>query len=257
MKVLVFGNSDTRGEMIDGDTWPVVGCRLYGDATGESVELADRLFLPWGTDPLGRAEQLVNEEAPDAVVIPAVLYGFLVGTVEEQVRHLFGDRAAGAYKAVERWTDGATGTGTFLNGFSRKAMRRLVGTRMITSMPEVRRIYLDVMRMLAQQEQLQVVIMTSANLHGNLHLRTPARRRVRANFHAALREETASRHFDWLDGDEAIAGHELGSDIITSGTPDPRLPAKQQRQGRYPSVGPRRHVHNSPQARRPRQPVRR
>lgn len=214
MKVLLLGNSDTRGEAAAGSSWAETAVAPWR-AAGIEVDLVERRFAPIGARAVEIADRYLRETRPDAVFIPLSEYAFWAASVEVQVRHRFGLRAARFYKrletAFEKLTAGRRGAHGAAHGSVRFVARRLIGVRALASVEEVTATYLAVFSRLAQEEGLDVWVI-SYPLTPLLARKPPELAQARARFLEELGAAAAARYFHWLDGDAAIARAGLTSE---------------------------------------------
>ncbi|MEO8539520.1 MAG: hypothetical protein ABI577_07245 [bacterium] len=206
MKLLVFGNSDTRGAAVSGPTWTELvrrGLELRGE-----LEFVDRNFVPLGERAPEFAERMVVEIEPDVVLLPLSEYVFWAVSVELQVKHRLGARAAAAFKSAERRLDRAARGKPGVRGATHRAMqgfaRRAVGTRAPASAKAVAETYSEVLRRLARIESLEVVVV-SYPFSPLPSLQTASMRKARASFIAQVRQTAEHHHLHWVSGDDLVA----------------------------------------------------
>ena len=212
MRVIVFGNSDTRGAVVPGPTWPELARRSLEALTGP-VELVDRNFVPLGARAASVAARLAEEARGDVLLLPLSEYAFWAETVELQVRRLFGTRAARLFKRAEqRFVRAAARggpAGAATDSVARGLARRVIGTRAPASVAEVIGTYSEVFRRLARLEELEVVVIAYPAPPAAAHW--PRRLRAgRERFIAELRSEADRLRFAWVDGDAVATGAGLG-----------------------------------------------
>lgn len=207
MKILVFGNSDTRGAVVSGPTWPELVRRQIG-AEGDEAELADRQFVPIGDKAPDVAERAAREEQPDIVLLPLGEFAFWAETVELRVRRIFGKRAARWFKQgeqrFERATAGEGGLRRRANRAAKWAARRTIGAEGLASANQVTETYRETFARLARIENTEVVVVAYP-VTPMPALSKPRLREARAQFIAELRREAGQRHFHWISGDELIS----------------------------------------------------
>lgn len=214
MKVLVLGNSDTRGEAAAGSSWAETAITRWRAARIE-VDLTERRFAPIGARAVDIADRYLRETQPDSVFIPLGEYAFWAATVEVQIRHRFGARAGRMYKrletAFEKLTAGRRRAPGAAYGSVRFVARRLIGVRALASVEEVTATYLAVFQRLAQAEALDVWVVAYP-LTPLLARRPAALTLARTRFLEELHAAATARYFHWLDGDAAIARAGLSSE---------------------------------------------
>jgi hypothetical protein len=209
MKVLLFGNSDTRGEAAPGSSWAETALETAGWAGG--VDFYERRFAPVGHRAMALVDGYLDGIEPDVVFIPLSEYAFWAASVEVQIRELFGRRAARVYKRLERAFERLTGGDRRVAAVAREsvrgAARRVIGVRPLASPEDVEKTYREAFRRLAQHEGLHVYVVA--------YPRTPLLDRdaklaaSRARFLEQLRVAATAHHFRWVDGDEAMSARGL------------------------------------------------
>lgn len=207
MKILVFGNSDTRGAVASGPTWPELVRRAL-DHPGEPAELVDRQFVPVGERAPEIAERAATETQPDIILLPLGEFAFWAETVELRVRRIFGLRIAGWFKRNERRFERATNGQSMLkrraNASAKWVARRVIGAEGLATPKQVTATYAETFRRLARIEHTEVVVVAYP-VTPMPALQRKRLRDARAAFIAELRSEAAARHFHWISGDDIIA----------------------------------------------------
>lgn len=218
MRVLVLGNSDTRGDFAPAPTWTQVA-RDRLNADGASHEFFERGFSPIGDTATAFVDRVVAEHEPDLVVLPLGTFLFSVGFTWPRVRRVFGGRIAGRYRKAEEAFDTKTRpTGAppgRLNTFARRTARRLLGTRPIARRKELEDAYARVLQTLARHEDLDVLLVAYPAERGRL-VKVRRIERERALFLRSVGAEAARRHFRLLDSAPLFASHESDPDIMTA-----------------------------------------
>jgi len=162
MRILVLGNSDTRGEFAPGVTWPEQAAALVSAATREEVSIDERRFSATRPDAPAFAATLVEEVRPDLVLLPLGTFAFTAGFTWVRVQRFFGVRVANWYRKGEAAMDSRTRNEQRLpNSMGRTlrgTMRRLVGTQPMTTSKGLATNYRDVLRALAQAEDCNVLV---------------------------------------------------------------------------------------------------
>lgn len=203
MKILVFGNSDTRGAVVSVPTWPeLVRQRLDG-----TVQLVDRQFVPIGDRAPDVAERAAREEQPDIILLPLGEFAFWAETVELRVRRIFGPRVARAFKRSERRFERATARGGLrrrANALAKWLARHVIGAEGLATPAQVTDTYREVFARLARVENTEVVVVAYP-VTPMPALSRPKLRDARARFIADLKREAVQRHFHWIGGDDLIA----------------------------------------------------
>lgn len=208
MKILVFGNSDTRGAAVSGPTWPELVRRAVSERDGLPAEIVDRQFVPIGERAPDVAERAAREVQPDIILLPLGEFAFWAQTVQLRVRRIFGKRVASWFKNGERRFERATGRrGGIRRRVNRSAKwvaRRVIGAEGLATPKQVTETYRETFARLARIENVEVVVVAypvtpmPAMERGRL-------REARETFIAELRREAGARHFLWVSGDALIA----------------------------------------------------
>ncbi len=217
-KVLVLGNSDTRGEFAPGPTWTAVAqARLNADSP--EYEFAERGFTPLGEGMPAFIERVLAQHEPDLVVLPLGTFLFTVGFSWPRIRKLFGARAANRYRQAEEQFDTKTRPAGAppgrANSAARKTARRLVGTQPIMSRAALEASYGRVLDVLARHEDLDVLLVAYPAERGRL-VKVRKIAAERQAFVDAIGALAARRHFRLLDSAPLFAGREDDDDIMTA-----------------------------------------
>lgn len=204
MKLLILGNSDTSGLFTAGETW--TGILASGlEKHGLQVELIERSFVILNPASARHAERHMRELEPDLVILPVGTAMFTVGFVSKRIEALFGKRAARWYRRMESGFDSRTrDRGTVrnrVNVSARGVVRRVVGTRTMSSEQAVTDGFRAVIDMLARIEETQVALIVAAPV-GPQHHRPGAAERRRA-FLEQVRGAAAAHHFTWIEAEHA------------------------------------------------------
>lgn|GEM_PF-4366652 len=218
VRVLVLGNSDTRGEFAPGPTWVQVARERLN--TGEpGYEFVERGFGPLGDTAAAFAGRLVGQHEPDLVVVPLGTFLFTVGFTWPRVRRVFGQRVADAYRRAEEAFDTRTRPSGAppgrTNTMARRAARRILGTRPIARRTDVEDAYGRVLQELARHENLDVLLVAYPPERGRL-VKVRRIEEERAAFLQALGGLASRRHFRLLDSAPLFAGREAEADMMTA-----------------------------------------
>jgi lysophospholipase L1-like esterase len=217
-RVLVLGNSDTRGEFAPAPTWTQVA-RERLNADGPDYDFVERSFSPLGDSAPAFVQRLVSEHQPDLVVLPLGTFLFTVGFTWPRVRKLFGARMANRYRKAEEAFDTKTrSTGEQpgrLNTLGRRAARRALGTQPIMRRRQLEESYVRVLQALARQEDLEVIIVAYPLERGRL-VKVRRIEEERALFLRSVGAEAARRHFRLLDSAPLFAVRAGEPDLLTS-----------------------------------------
>ena len=203
--VLLLSNSDASGARTGGRGW---GTMLAED-DGTELTVTPVEFFAGAPTAAAYAVRKVEQHRPDVVIVPAGSYGFAVEYVEFRVRRLFGKRAAGWYKRMERGFDTKTrpagGAPKGTNSLVRRVVRRTFGADPAVSQQELTRNVGETLRRLAGVEDTKVVVVTSYPGVGALATRRMAPRR--AVFLRDVHQMAAAHRFPLVNVEQPLAGH--------------------------------------------------
>lgn len=210
MRCLVLGHSGTAGfglTSVD-QTWPALLARILADSGGEEWPVSAAPLFPMGDRAIEYALARTADIQPDLVVLSLNAFPCVVPVVAASVRHRFGRRAERLYTRVERRLEARARSREDEETTNRSAQRwarRLLGTRTMTDVEEVGRVYSEILRGLARLEGIQVAVLAEAlfreNIRRRVHGLTENVDRLRA-----LVRPTAERHrFLWCDATEWLA----------------------------------------------------
>lgn len=208
VKVLVLGDSDSSGRHTGGQSWPeLLGESLSRQGDGPAEVLSTTFSVLPETAP-EFARKKVEATAPDAVVIVLGSWPFTASFVWLRLQQLFGKRVGRWYRGIEERFDARTrdeaGAPGRLNAFSRRVLRRVVGTKAFSTPEEVAQGYGRVFRTLATFEDARVVVIAYPGL--GRHAREGNGPALRKRFFTDMRRIAGEHHFSWVDGGEAFAG---------------------------------------------------
>ena len=175
MRISVLGNSDTTGMLLAPGArgWPeLLGERLRG-LVSEPVVVDSWRFAPYRPGAVRHALDLVRDAQSDFVVLTLASYWCAFGTVRARVEQRFGRRAAMLYSrgehAYSRHVEGGVQPGKPGRLIGRRLARRLVGTDTVMTFSQFVEVYAGLIRELAQQEQLQVLVLGDHHYTQSLH----------------------------------------------------------------------------------------
>jgi hypothetical protein len=207
VRILVFGNSDTRGAVASGPTWPEIARRRISDSHGTEVELIDRTFVPLGRRAPEIAEEIARETQADIVFLPLSEYTFWARTVEWRIQRRFGKRAARWFKRAEdrvyRAATKAGAPGDSAKRGLRFVTRKIIRPGALASPSQVTETYRETLARLARIEQLEVVVVAYP-VTPLPALSEPRMAAARRRFISDIRAAALSRRFRWIDGDALV-----------------------------------------------------
>jgi len=209
LRLLVLGHSDSFGVQLSdrADSWPQVVLRELPALAGRPVELHQRPLAAIRPGVGRRAETILQEFPPDIAIFATNPYGFAVGTVANRIRQRFGDRVSNRYLRAERKLDGWTRNSRFgrvLNHGTRRVVRRVVGTAPEASFADVLEAHLEVLRVLAREEQLQVMVQGGNRLSSWLQKEDPTLPPRVEELGRMARTFCQEHHFVWFDTEAAL-----------------------------------------------------
>lgn len=219
MKILVFGNSDSSGQFVEGRTWTELAEAMLIERDMPDAAVNTVRFSAEAPSAVAYVEKKVTNVEPDAVVLPIGSFAFTAGFVWVRVGSLFGERAGRWYRRVEEGFDSRTRKGgrprRMLNAAGRRVTRTIIGTKPLSTREAVTRSYLEVLRALSRHENLPVVIITYPG--AGAHARSAKAIAARRLFFAELRAAADGYRYQWVDGPEvfaSVAGPVHGADSL-------------------------------------------
>ncbi|MFN8505986.1 MAG: GDSL-type esterase/lipase family protein [Dehalococcoidia bacterium] len=206
---LVLGHSGTRGEGLDGaPPWPVLLEALLA-AHGVPARIAAIDLFPNGAKAADFALRKVVESRPDAVLVSLNAFPCAVPVVSREVRERFGERAGSVYAKVERAWQRHTAerrAPAAIERTVRMIAHRAVGARPMLTVAAAAEAYVLVLERLTALEGPRPVVIGEVPFSAALRRRHPrAMARVR-ELQALVRPVAESRHIDWIDLGEELAG---------------------------------------------------
>lgn len=224
MRISVLGNSDTTGMLLGrgARTWPAILEERLARVVAEPVRVDSWRFAPYRPGAVPHALDLVKDAQPDLVVLTLASYWCAFGTVRARVEHLFGRRAAMAFgrgeRAYSRRIEGGVHTGKPRRSVVRRSARRLVGTRTLMTHSQFVEVYAALIRELALQEPLQVVVLADHHYTPDVHRMIPGLARAIREIENAIRPIVVERELLWGDLEDAIsAGGRRDAMILSDG----------------------------------------
>jgi hypothetical protein len=207
MKILVFGNSDSTGRFVAGETWTEMAQAALAKKRGTAVEVTTLPFSAEAPSAAAYVEKKTVGLCPDVVVLPVGSFAFTAGFGWVRVRALFGERAGQRYRQVEERFDARTRQGGRLrrtaNIVARRVTRAVVGTKPLATREQVTQSYVEVLRTLARHENLPVIILTYPGR--GAHARTKKAVAMRRQFFADVKAVADACRYQWVNGEELFA----------------------------------------------------
>ena len=209
VRILIYGHSDTFGVALADRSlaWPNLVQAELPELLGRPVEVTQRPFLPIRSGAGVRAETILQDHPADVAVFATNAYGFAVTTVANRVKGRFGEKNAKRYQKLERrintWT-AAVPFGGRINNTGRRWARKLVGTAPDSSYEDVTRAHDEVLRVLARQESLEVVVMGGNKLATWIQREKPSLIVQVEAMRRTVEEFCREQHFAWFNTEEAL-----------------------------------------------------
>ena len=222
MRVLVLGHSDSAGVQLSDPSlaWPPLLRGLLNARSQHPWEVKHMVFVPLRADATDAAQAAVDAFEPDLVMVHLNPYSFAIQVVGLRVRHRFGRRAGNLYRKWEYRFDRATSQGRIrvpLNHAARWCARHFIGVAAISSYAAVVDAYTSVLRQLAQDESLQVVVMGGNRLGAAVQSVTPGMTAAIVSFSTEMERVARAHHFVWFDTETSVAGPERDAMFLADG----------------------------------------
>ncbi|MGI8926430.1 MAG: SGNH/GDSL hydrolase family protein [Tepidiformaceae bacterium] len=210
MRILVLGQSDSEGGFIADRSlaWPWLLEAELPALVGEPVEVGHRRLWGDGARALAHLEAQLAEHRPDFVVLMASSSGFALRTVANRLRQLFGRRVGRwAHRRQEAIGGRAREAGRMQRmaiRVAQRAARRIIGVAGAIPPEVALATYASLIRRLAREEQLPVVIMGGGGYGQEFHRLNRGMASVIEETRSAIREVALSCHFAWIDQEAAL-----------------------------------------------------
>lgn len=172
------------------------------------VSVEARRLYPYVEGTVEYVGKEVAKREPDVVIVQAASSTYAVPWVQLRIRDRLGDRPAdgflGAVRAFDRQTVTRGGLPLKVNRAARVVAHWVIGSRPLTTKEAVTEGYLAVIRRLAQEEHLRVVVIGST-LHGSwLRKRFPGCGPAAVELNATLERACREHHFEFINGAEVV-----------------------------------------------------
>jgi hypothetical protein len=209
LRVLILGHSDTFGTQLPDRSaaWPQIVLRELPALVGRPVELHQRPLLPLRPDKGARAESILQGFPADIVIFATNPYGFAVETVANRVQQRFGERFSGRYLKLEKKLDAWTRNGRMgraVNHGTRRVVRKVIGTAPNSSYQEVVDAHMEILRVLARDEQLQVMVQGGNKLSSWLQKEDKTLTERVETLGKVVQQFCREHHFTWFDTEAAL-----------------------------------------------------
>ena len=209
LRILILGHSDTFGiQLADRSlAWPQIALRELPVLMERPVELHQRPLLPVRPDKGARAESILQGFPADIVIFATNPYGFAVETVANRVQQRFGERFSGRYLKLEKKLDGWTRNGRMgraVNHGTRRVVRKVIGTAPNSSYQEVVDAHMEILRVLARDEQLQVMVLGGNKLSSWLQKEDKTLTERVETLGKVVQQFCREHHFTWFDTEAAL-----------------------------------------------------
>ena len=210
LRMLVLGHSDSDGTRLadPADSWPQVVAREMPAVAGLSIELTHRILFPGGRA-LARVESALATSTPDIVAVAPFSYSASFEFVSVRLREALGERMARmilpAERVAARWSSSAARVHAAAV-VPRRVARRVIGTRPNLSVAAALQSYAEVFQRLAREEEIQVIVVSSAGFSLYHERMNPRMKAITARFAVEHRRAAEEHRFDWLAFDELLGG---------------------------------------------------
>ncbi len=209
VRILIYGHSDTFGVALADRSlaWPNLVQAELPALIDRRVTVTQRPFLPIRAGAGERAEAILRENPADVVIFATNAYGFAVTTVANRVKGRLGEKNAKRYQKLERrinkWT-ASIPMGNRINNTGRRWARKVVGTAPDSSYADVVKAHDEVLRVLARQESLEVVVMGGNKLSTWIQKEKPSLIVQVEAMREMVEEFCREHHFAWFNTEEAL-----------------------------------------------------
>ncbi len=222
MKLLVLGNSDYNGMMLDDSTraWPHLVAQRLSEEHGVPVEAVNKTLIPSRRDAVATAEALIAEHRPELVVVGLNPYSFAITSVGSTVRKRLGERPYRTYMRVEQAFDRRTRHGRVrsrVNRTARKVARSTIGASPLAPVEQIIETYRTVFTRLSREEDLQAVIMGGSKLSLNAQMVNAKLLAQVDQFRTSMSEAAQQHHFPFFDTEPTVAGPDRESYFMPDG----------------------------------------
>ncbi|MEX0783896.1 MAG: hypothetical protein WD557_14735 [Dehalococcoidia bacterium] len=222
MKLLVLGNSDYNGSMLDDgiDAWPHLVGRRLSDELGIEVEVLNRNLIPSRRDAVATAEALIAEHHPELVVVGLNPYSFAITRVATRIRKKLGERAYRGYVRVEQAFDSRTRDGRIgsrVNRAARRVARSTIGVAPLAPVEQIIETYRTVFARLSREEDMQAVIMGGSKLSLNAQMVNAKLLAQVGQFRIAMSDAAHQHRFAFFDTEPTVAGPDRESWFLPDG----------------------------------------
>lgn len=219
LTILLFGLSDIL-PVAGGDEarWPTFFQPALEAELGEPVRMELRRFSWDARDPRDYIQRCLDETAPDVVSLSLTVLPFAATRVQTQVDQRFGRTVGRLAQAVERRTTnpGQAGKPSLVSTVARRVARRTVGAATLYTREEIDRSIENAFRLLAQQEQLAVVIRPEPPPSPFLARQNPSYGTIQHSFNEYWEERARQHHFTWAPAAARDAEHWLQDGVHPS-----------------------------------------
>lgn len=212
VKLLILGASDSEGTLLANfaDSWrEQVRTRLPA-LIGEEVVVDHRRFYVHVAGAEEYVDRCLRDSKPDFVIMGCTGYAFSTSSVGNRLRRRFGQRfgtwcerrAAKFDRLTEREIGSARDR---LNVAAHWVAGKAVGRDAVAEYPDVLAAYTRCIQRLAQQEELDAIVMGTTYNGPRVQQRLPYIHGLVDRFNGELRALAESHHFGWLDRQALIS----------------------------------------------------
>lgn len=211
LTILVLGESDSAGIALadPADAWPVLLQKTLRERTDADVNVVNRRVFFHTPDAADYALMLYEKTRPEVVVQPIGTHAFAVPRVAAAARERFGPRGESTVRWIERGTKPLTRShnpiARNVNAGGKQLGRWIVGAKPMATYQEVRERYSEVIRRLAAEENLDIVV-GGGTRHGEAqHALSPDRPQVADRFNDEIKAVADRHHLLWVDREAALS----------------------------------------------------
>ncbi len=205
MKILVLGHSGSEGGQLADPTaaWRYSLPKDLETKTGVAFELVHEKVFAHVAGSADRSEKLVQKHEPDIVILPLTTHSFTVQFVTTKVKRKLGARASRwwdkSVAVLDRETRHRGPAFRKANEMTRTAAYRVIGSAPTTTYAEGLESYFEILRRLARQEHLEVLLLGAAPHAGPARRENRNEAKIIERFHRDIRVACERHHYAFVD----------------------------------------------------------